>query len=219
MRILLVEDDDLIGSGLEVGLRNAFFAVDWAKDGQHAKLALSTTRYNMVVLDLGLPGLSGTSLLAHLRAQGNPVPVLVLTARDTTADRIAGLDAGADDYVGKPFDLGEVISRCRALMRRSQNRAAENIVWHDLTVNPAAMTVVKGGAPLQLTSREFGVLVHLLVHVGEPQRKAKIEESIYGWDEEVESNAIEVYVSGLRKKIGMDAIRTIRGVGYVMEKP
>ena len=138
MRILLVEDDDLIGSGLEVGLRNAFFAVDWAKDGQHAKLALSTTRYNMVVLDLGLPGLSGTSLLAHLRAQGNPVPVLVLTARDTTADRIAGLDAGADDYVGKPFDLGEVISRCRALMRRSQNRAAENLVWHDLTVNPAA---------------------------------------------------------------------------------
>jgi DNA-binding response OmpR family regulator len=173
----------------------------------------------MVVLDLGLPGLSGTSLLAHLRAQGNAVPVLVLTARDTTADRIAGLDAGADDYVGKPFDLGEVISRCRALMRRSQNRAAEKLVWHDLTVNPAAMTVMKGGAPLQLTSREFGVLVHLLVHVGEPQRKAKIEESIYGWDEEVESNAIEVYVSGLRKKLGMDAIRTIRGVGYVMEKP
>ncbi|AQG98798.1 DNA-binding response regulator [Burkholderia sp. KK1] len=219
MRILLVEDDDLIGSGLEAGLRNASFAIDWAKDGRHAKLALSTTHYDMVVLDLGLPGLTGTSLLAHLRAEGNLVPVLVLTARDTAEDRIAGLDAGADDYVGKPFDLGEVIARCRALMRRSQNRATEKLVWHDLTVDPAAMTVMKGDALLPLTSREFSVLVHLLVHVGEPQRKAKIEESIYGWNEEVESNAIEVYISGLRKKIGMDAIRTIRGVGYVMEKP
>lgn len=219
MRILLVEDDDLIGSGLEAGLRNASFAVDWAKDGQHAKLALSTTRYDMVVLDLGLPGLSGRSLLEHLRAQGNPVPILVLTAKDTTEDRIAGLDAGADDYVGKPFDLGEVISRCRALMRRSQSRASEVLVWRDLTVNPATMTVSRGEMPLQLNTREFGILVHLLVHVGEPQRKAKIEESIYGWDEEVESNAIEVHVSTLRKKIGADTIRTIRGVGYVIEKP
>ncbi|SAK86006.1 transcriptional regulator [Caballeronia temeraria] len=219
MRILLVEDDDLIGSGLETGLRNASFAVDWAKNGQHAKLALSTTRYDMVVLDLGLPGLSGTSLLEHLRAQGNPVPILVLTAKDTTEDRIAGLDAGADDYVGKPFDLGEVISRCRALMRRSQSRASEVLVWRDLTVNPATMTASRGEVPLQLNTREFGILVHLLVHAGEPQRKAKIEESIYGWDEEVESNAIEVHVSTLRKKIGADTIRTIRGVGYVIEKP
>ncbi len=173
----------------------------------------------MVVLDLGLPGLSGRSLLEHLRAQGNPVPILVLTAKDTTEDRIAGLDAGADDYVGKPFDLGEVISRCRALMRRSQSRASEVLVWRDLTVNPATMTVSRGEMPLQLNTREFGILVHLLVHVGEPQRKAKIEESIYGWDEEVESNAIEVHVSTLRKKIGADTIRTIRGVGYVIEKP
>ncbi|WP_277183616.1 response regulator [Caballeronia sp. BR00000012568055] len=219
MRILLVEDDDLIGSGLEAGLRNASFAVDWAKDGQHAKLALATTTYDMVVLDLGLPGLSGTSLLAYLRSQGNLVPVLVLTARDTPADRIAGLDAGADDYVGKPFDLGEIVSRCRALVRRSQSRASETLVWRDITVNPAAMKVTKGEEPVQLTSREFGVLVHLLSHIGEPQRKSKMEESIYGWNEEVESNAIEVHVSTLRKKIGADAIRTIRGIGYVMEKP
>lgn len=166
-----------------------------AKDGQHAKLALTTNRYDLVLLDLGLPGLSGASLLSQIRAQGNFVPLLVPTAKDTSEDRIAGLDAGADDYLGKPFDLGEVISRCRALMRRSQSRATELLKWRELTVNPAAQTTFKGDQRVQLTAREFGALVHLLIHVGEPQHKAKIEESIYGWDEEVESNAIEVYVS------------------------
>jgi len=154
MRILLVEDDDLIGSGLEVALRNAGFTVDWARDGQHAEVALATTHYLLVILDLGLPKLSGMDLLKSLRLRGNDVPVLVLTARDTAADKVRGLDAGADDYLGKPFDLAELVSRCRALIRRSQGRSTDLIAWRGLTVDPVAQTVSKDGVRVALTARE-----------------------------------------------------------------
>ncbi|MEM5385959.1 response regulator transcription factor [Paraburkholderia phymatum] len=218
MRILLVEDDDLIGSGLEVALRNAGFTVDWARDGQHAEVALATTPYVLLILDLGLPKLSGMDLLKGLRLRGNDIPVLVLTARDTAADKVRGLDAGADDYIGKPFDLAELVSRCRALIRRSQGRSTDVIAWRGLTVDPVAQTVSKDGARVPLTAREWAVLIHLLTHAGVPQPRSRIEESLYGWHEEVESNAIEVHVSNLRKKLGGDVIRTVRGFGYVVDK-
>lgn len=218
MRILLVEDDDLIGSGLEVALRNAGFTVDWARDGQHAEVTLATTSYVLLILDLGLPRLSGMDLLKSLRQRGEAIPVLVLTAKDTAGDKVRGLDAGADDYVGKPFDLAELISRCRALIRRSQGRSSELIEWRDLSVDPVAQTVSKDGARVALTAREWAVLIHLLTHAGVPQPRARIEESLYGWHEEVESNAIEVHVSNLRKKLGGDVIRTVRGFGYVVDK-
>lgn len=216
MRILLVEDDELIGSGLEAALHSAGFAIDWARDGDHAKLSLLTTRYELMILDLGLPGLPGMELLVSIRARGDNTPVLVLTARDAPAHRVFGLDAGADDFVGKPFDLSEVISRCRALIRRAQNRTSELLVWRDLIVSPLSHTAIRNGERVQLTAREFAVLVHLLTNLGRPQQKARIEESLYGWGEQIESNAIEVYVSNLRKKLGIDAIVTVRGAGYVM---
>jgi two-component system, OmpR family, response regulator QseB len=218
MRILLVEDDDLIGSGVEAGLRQAGLTVDWAVDGAAASLALRTTTYALIVLDLGLPKMSGLALLKWLREDGKDTPVLVLTARDTVADRVQGLEAGADDYVGKPFDLSELVARCRALLRRSQGRGAEVIRYRDLTVDAAARSVVRHDARVPLTAREWAVLIQLLTHQGIPQSKARLEESLYGWHEEIESNAIEVHVSNLRKKLGADLIRTVRGIGYVMEK-
>jgi DNA-binding response OmpR family regulator len=219
MRILLVEDDPLIGSGVEAGLRQAGFTVDWARDGRAASLALEATAYALVVLDLGLPKLSGTELLAQLRDAGNDVPVLLLTARGTVADKVTGLEAGADDYLGKPFDLIELIARCRALVRRSQGRTREVTHYRNLTIDPMAHTVTRDGEPVALTAREWSVLTHLLAHQGIPQSRARLEESLYGWHEEVESNAIEVHVSNLRKKLGGELIRTVRGFGYVMEKP
>jgi|ERR1700677_249180 two-component system response regulator QseB len=218
MRILLVEDDDLIGSGVEAGLHYAGFAVDWAQDGRKAKLALETTDYALVVLDLGLPGISGTELLKWSRASGMDVPVLVLTAKGTAADKVRGLEAGADDYLGKPFDLTEFIARCRALLRRSQGRSVEVLRYRALAVDPAAQTVFRDDVRVSLTAREWSVLLQLLTHQGVPQSRSRLEESLYGWHEEVESNAVEVHISNLRKKLGADLIKTVRGIGYVMER-
>ncbi|QQC64603.1 response regulator [Paraburkholderia ginsengisoli] len=218
MRVLLVEDDDLIGCGVEAGLRQAGFTVDWARDGHKAGLALDTTTYALVVLDLGLPRVSGMDLLKRLRDAGKDVPVLVLTAKGTVADRVGGLEAGADDYLGKPFDLTELIARCRALLRRAQGRSVELIRYQDLTVNPAAQTVELGATRVPLTSREWAVLLQLLTHQGIPQSRSRLEESLYGWQEEIESNAIEVHVSNLRKKLGAGLIKTVRNIGYVVEK-
>jgi len=218
MRILLVEDDDLIGSGVEAGLRQAGFTVDWARDGRAAMLALETTEYALVILDLGLPKLSGTELLKGLRARSDDTPVLILTARDSVPDRVSGLAAGADDYLGKPFDLTELIARCRALLRRAQGRSVELISYGDLRVDPSSLTVTCNGQNVPLTGRECTLLVELLTHQGTPLSRARIEESLYGWQEEIESNAVEVHISNLRKKLGASVIRTIRGVGYVMEK-
>jgi two-component system, OmpR family, response regulator QseB len=218
MRVLLVEDDELIGCGIEAGLRQAGFTVDWARDGHKASLALDTTAYALVLLDLGLPRVSGLDLLKRLRDSGKDVPVLVLTARGTVADRVSGLEAGADDYLGKPFDLTELIARCRALLRRAQGRSVELIRYQDLTVNPAAQTVEIGATRVSLTSREWAILMQLLTNQGIPQSRSRLEESLYGWQEEIESNAIEVHVSNLRKKLGAKLIRTVRNIGYVVEK-
>jgi DNA-binding response OmpR family regulator len=218
MRVLLVEDDDLIGCGVEAGLRQAGFTVDWARDGHKAGLALDTTAYSLLILDLGLPRVSGMDLLKRLRDAGQDLPVLVLTARGTVADRVGGLEAGADDYLGKPFDLTELIARCRALLRRAQGRSVELIRYRDLSVNPAAQTVELSGTRVPLTSREWAVLIQLLTHQGIPQSRSQLEESLYGWQEEIESNAIEVHVSNLRKKLGASLIRTVRNIGYVVEK-
>jgi two-component system response regulator QseB len=218
MRILLVEDYYPIGSGVEAGLRHASFTVDWARDGQEAHLALSTTNYAMVILDLGLPKLSGMELLKWLRHSGNDVPVLVLTARDEVTDRVGLLEAGADDYLGKPFDLSELVARCRALLRRSQGRSVEVIQYRDIAVDPTAQTVLRSGIRVPVTAREWALLLQLLSHQGVPQSKSRLEESVYGWQQEIESNTIEVHVSNLRKKLGAELIRTVRGIGYVVEK-
>jgi two-component system response regulator QseB len=210
MRILLVEDDELIGSGVEFALRQAGYAVDWARDGRQAELALATHRYALVVLDLGLPVRSGGDLLKALRDGGNDVPVLVLTARGTIADRVRGLDAGADDYLGKPFDLTELLARCRALVRRSQGRSVESIVWRNLSVDLLSQCVMR--------DETRAVLTQLITHQGIPQSRTDLEDSLYGWQEEIESNAIEVHVSKLRKKLGADLITTVRGIGYVIAK-
>lgn len=219
MKILLVEDDDLIGSGVEISLRQAGYDVEWLRDGRDAAIALATTRYALLVLDLGLPGRSGNDLLRSLREAGDTLPVLVLTARGTVADRVRGLDAGADDYLAKPFELSEMLARCRALVRRSQGRSGEPLVWRDIKVDLTTHTVTRNESRISLTSKEWSILVQLLTHQGMPQSRTRLEEQLYGWQEGVESNAIEVHVSNLRKKLGTELIRTVRGIGYVIEKP
>jgi two-component system, OmpR family, response regulator QseB len=218
MRILLVEDDDLIGSGVEAGLHQAGFAVDWARDGAEALLALRTMRYVLVVLDLGLPRVPGDDVLATIRRSGNDVPIIVLTAKGTVADKVIGLESGADDYLGKPFDLTELVARCRALIRRSQGRSKEVIEYRNMRVDPLAQTVTVDRTPVSLTAREWAILIHLLTHAGTPQSRSRLEDSLYGWRSEIESNTIEVHVSNLRKKLGSDLIRTVRGFGYVVDK-
>ena len=218
MRVLLVEDDPLLGDGLAVGLRQADFAVDWLKDGQSAEIALKSESFDVVVLDLGLPRLSGMDLLRHLRARGEKVPVLILTARDALADKIAGLDAGADDYLVKPIDLDELAARLRALSRRAGGRAAPQLVRGNLALDPAAHQVTLDGKPVELATREFAVLLALLENAGRVMTRQQLESSIYGWRDEPDSNAIEVHIHHLRRKLGGDLIKTLRGVGYLIEK-
>ncbi|RQG99841.1 response regulator [Paraburkholderia dinghuensis] len=219
MKILLVEDDDLIGSGVEISLSQADYDVEWVRDGHDAAMALATTRYALIVLDLGLPGKSGTDLLRSMREAGDDTPVLVLTARGTVADRVRGLDAGADDYLAKPFELSEMLARCRALVRRSQGRSGETIVWRDIAVDLTTHTVTRNDSRVALTAKEWSILIQLITHQGAPQSRTRLEDLLYGWSDGVESNAIEVHVSNLRKKLGADLIRTIRGIGYIVEKP
>ncbi|MEN6585878.1 MAG: response regulator [Sulfuricella sp.] len=219
MRLLLVEDDPLLGDGIRVGLTQAGFAVDWVKDGMAAKLALEAGDYALLVLDLGLPRLSGTELLKWLRGTGNSTPVLILTARDTVGDRVRGLDAGADDYLVKPFDLDELAARIRALLRRAGGRSTPLIVHGALQVDPASRTVALAGVAVELSPREFAVLLDLLENAGRALSREQLEQSLYGWGEEVESNAVEVHVHHLRKKLGAELIRTLRGVGYMIDKP
>jgi two-component system, OmpR family, response regulator QseB len=218
MRLLLVEDDALLGNGIEAGLKQAGFAVDWARDGREAELALAATDYELVVLDLGLPRLSGMELLGWLRRKGSDLPVLILTARDTVRDRVAGLEAGADDYLVKPFDLAELVARIRALLRRAHGRSSAAIRYGDLVLHPESLTVMRGETPIALSARECAILTDLLEHRGIARSRARLEESLYGWNEEVESNAVEVHIHNLRKKLGADLIKTIRGVGYLVRK-
>jgi len=215
MRLLLVEDDVSLGEGIRRGLRQGGFAVDWARDGREGELALSTAAYDLVLLDLGLPGLSGMALLQHLRRRQDDMAVLILTARDGVADRIAGLDAGADDYLVKPFDLDELAARIRAVLRRRKGRAEPLLVLGALTLNPASHETTWQGHAVTLSAREFSLLVALLERPGAVLSRAQLEERLYGWGEEVESNAVEVHVHNLRKKLSADVIRTVRGVGYM----
>lgn len=218
MRVLLVEDDALLGDGVRAGLKQAGFAVDWTQDGQAAKLALETEEYAVIVLDLGLPKLNGTELLKWLRGHESKTPVLILTARDTVADRIAGLNAGADDYLIKPFDLDELIARLHALMRRSVGQVTLTLRHGDIELTPSTHQVRKNGQAVELSAREFSLLHELLLHIGRVQSREQLEQHLYGWGEEVESNSVEVHVHHLRKKLGTTLIRTLRGVGYVIDK-
>ncbi len=217
MRVLLVEDDALLGDGVRAGLKQAGFAVDWAQDGQAARLALETEEYAVIVLDLGLPKLSGTDLLKWLRGGGLKVPVLILTARDMVLDRVAGLNAGADDYLVKPFDLDELVARLHALLRRSVGQVTQTLQHGNIQLNPATRQVSKNGRTVELSAREFTLLHELLLHVGRVQSRDQLEQHLYGWGEEVESNSVEVHVHHLRKKLGAELIRTLRGVGYVID--
>lgn len=218
MRLLLVEDDALLGNGIEAGLKQAGFAVDWARDGREAQLALAATEYELVVLDLGLPRVTGMQVLRQLRSDGSDLPVLVLTARDTVRDRVAGLEAGADDYLIKPFDLAELVARIRALLRRAHGRGVTTIRYRDLLLQPDSLSVTRGEEQIQLSARECAILTDLLEHRGTALSRARLEESLYGWNEEVDSNAVEVHIHNLRKKLGTDLIKTIRGVGYLVQK-
>lgn len=218
MRILLAEDDIMLGEALQEALIAQGFAVDWLKDGESALAAATSEDFDLLVLDLGLPRRDGMDVLTQLRQRGKEVPVLILTARDATPDRVAGLDAGADDYMLKPFDLGELGARIRALLRRRAGRARPEIRYGELRVDPAAQRVFLREQEINLPRREYMLLKELLDHVGEVLTRDKLEASLYGWMEEVESNALEVHVHHLRKKLYPELIRTMRGVGYLIPR-
>lgn len=218
MRVLVVEDDALLGDALQAGLRQAGFAVDWLRDGRSAWHALRSEPFAAVVLDLGLPSLSGLELLQRLRAERHAVPVLILTARDAIPDRIAGLDAGADDYLVKPVDLGELAARLRALARRAAGHAAPVLVVGALEIDPAAHAVRFRGRPVELSAREFAVLHELARAAGRVLSRGQLEQRVYPSGEELGSNAIEVHVHHLRRKLAPELIVTVRGVGYLLPK-
>jgi two-component system response regulator QseB len=218
MRVLLVEDDPMIGDSVRQGLRQDGFSVDWVRDGEEAELVLADEAYAVVLLDLGLPGASGLELLTRLRRRGNEVAVLILTARDAVSDRIDGLDAGADDYLVKPFDLDELAARIRAVLRRRSGRAQPLLAHGTLSLNPATHEVRYQGRRLNLSGREFNLLHALLERPGAVLSREQLEERLYGWGEEVGSNAVEVHIHHLRKKLGRDVILNVRGVGYVVGK-
>ena len=218
MRLLLVEDDLMVGEAVRKGLRLDGFAVDWVEDGKAAEVAVAQEDYELLLLDLGLPKKNGLDVLKSLRARGSQIPVLILTARDAIADRVAGLDAGADDYLIKPFDLEELAARIRALLRRQSGRADPVIEVGQLTLNPATHEVRLEGCEINLSAREFALLRAFLDRPGAVLSRAQLEEKLYGWDDSIESNAVEVYIHALRKKLGSDFIKNVRGVGYMVAK-
>jgi DNA-binding response OmpR family regulator len=219
MRILIAEDDPQLGDGLLKGLRDAGFVVDWARDGATADRALLAGTFDAVVLDLGLPRLPGADLLRRLRDRGDRTPVLVLTARDALDERVARLDGGADDYLVKPVALAEIAARLRALARRARGDAAPLLRVGELAIDPASRQVSWRGAPVELAPREYAVLEALARNAGRALTREQLESRLYEWDRSLESNAIEVHVHHLRRKLAPDAIVTIRGVGYLMPRP
>jgi len=219
MRVLLVEDDHQLGAALEAALRQEGYAVDWLRDGVSAEAALSAERFDLCVLDLGLPRRDGLGVLQTVRARGDTLPVLILTARDGIQQRVQGLDAGADDWLAKPCDLDELMARLRSLLRRASGRADARIVHGALVVDTAARTVTQRGEAVPLSAREFAVLHSLLDQIGRVLTRDRLEQAVYSWDSEVESNTVEVYVHHLRRKLGAGLIRTVRGVGYVIDRP
>lgn len=216
VRILLVEDDPLISDATLSRLRKAHHSVEWARNGLDAEAALIAGGFDVAILDLGLPGKDGLEVLREIRAQGRKTPVIALTARDGVGDRVAGLDGGADDYLVKPFDMDELIARCRALARRSNGRVESTISAGGVTLNTANHQVEYNHLPVTVSPNEFRVLQCLLESKGKVVSKERLAEAVYGWDDGTESNTIEVYVSQLRKKLGLDTIRTLRGVGYIV---
>ena len=214
MRLLLIEDDPMIGESIHEALRGESYAVDWVRDGHSAELAIANAVYDLVLLDLGLPRVPGLDFLRRYRARSGDAPVLIISARDGTPARVEGLDAGADDYLVKPFDIDELTARIRALLRRRVGRTQPTIAHGALTLNLATHDATFGGQPLRLSAREFAVLRALLDTPGAVLSKASLEEKLYGWGQEIESNAIDVYIHHLRKKLGADFIRTVRGVGF-----
>jgi two-component system, OmpR family, response regulator QseB len=218
MRILLVEDDRALGEGIRTALKPEGYTVDWLQDGASALHALNHESFELAILDLGLPRMDGLEVLKRLRASANPVPVLVLTARDATSDRIAGLDAGADDYLVKPFDVAELKARLRALLRRSFNRPEPTLEYRGILLDPVNQQVSYQGAPINLPRKEFVLLHELIAQPGRVLTRDRLQQVLYGWDEEVESNALEVHIHHLRKKFFPELIRTVRGVGYLVDK-
>jgi DNA-binding response OmpR family regulator len=217
MRVLLVEDDELLGDAIRAGLEQEHYGVEWVTNGHAAETALSSRRFDLMLLDLNLPFRGGLEVLKHLRAGGRSLPVLILTARDTVADRVQGLDAGADDYLVKPFDLIELFARVRALLRRQPG--ADALIRHgDIVLDPNAHTVTRRGEPAELTRREFVLLKTLLENAGRVMSRASLEQALYGLGEEVGSNAIEVHVHHLRRKFGAELIQTVRGIGYLVAR-
>ena len=214
MRILVVEDDAMLLDGLKVGLGLHGFTVDAVASCGDARAALTTAEFDAIVLDLMLPDGSGLDILRELRRRQDATPVLLLTAKDTVADRIGGLDSGADDYLGKPFDLDEVAARLRAISRRAAGRASPVLAWNGIELDPGRRTVEVDGKPVGLSRREFSILEALMRHPGTVLSKDQLADRLYGWEEDVESNAVEVHVHHLRVKIGRDAIETVRGLGY-----
>jgi two-component system OmpR family response regulator len=219
MRVLLIEDDAMIGAAIQAALQDASYATDWVNNGQTALNTLNTQRYDLILLDLGLPGKDGMSVLESLRAQGNTVPLLIITARDGIADRIRGLDSGADDYILKPFEMVELLARMRAVLRRKGGTASPVLSNEVLSLDPATRAAsINGNNIVQLTNREFALLYALMVKPGAILSRSELEERIYGWGEEVESNAVEYLIHSLRKKLGNEIIKNVRGVGWMVSK-
>ncbi|HLD16237.1 MAG TPA: response regulator transcription factor [Coxiellaceae bacterium] len=221
MRVLLVEDDELLGDGICTGLKHYGHTVDWVKDGRAAYKVLSASyeNFDIIVLDLGLPKMSGLEVLKSVREKNIVTPVLILTAHETVDDRVKGLDAGADDYLTKPFDLDELCARMRALQRRSKSRAKPTISFGDIVLDPAAHVVMRGTEQIMISRREFALLQKLIENSGRVISREQLNQTLYGWGENIDSNALEVHIHNLRKRFGTDMIRTIRGVGYMAVKP
>ena len=219
MRVLLVEDDPMIGEAIQGALKDASYAVDWVKNGQTALTTLDCQHYDLVLLDLGLPGKDGMEVLTSIRSKDNPVPLLIITARDTLGDRLRGLDGGADDYVLKPFEMAELLARMRAVLRRKGGNATPVLSNGVVSLDPATReAAVNSSAPLQLSNREFALLQALLVRPGAILSRGDLEDRIYGWGEEVESNAVEFLIHALRRKLGSEIIKNVRGVGWMVSK-
>ncbi|TNF65938.1 MAG: response regulator transcription factor [Gammaproteobacteria bacterium] len=218
MRLLVVEDDLILGDGICEGLKQANYTVDWIQDGAQVVPAVEVESFDAIILDIGLPNINGIEVLSRLRKKGFKIPVILLTARDTVEDRVGGLDAGADDYLTKPFAISELLARLRALVRRSSGRADPVIRHLDIELNPANYEVLKNNQVVELSRREFAVLNYLLQNIGRVLTREQLTESLYGWGEEVDSNAIEVHIHHLRKKFGSQLIKTVRGVGYIINK-
>lgn len=218
MRLLLVEDDELLGDAVKTGLTQFGYIVDWLKDGEIARNIVKTESFDLIILDLGLPKFSGMSLLQTIRNSNDKTPIIILTARESIDDRIKGLDAGADDYITKPFDLNELGARVRALTRRAQGRAEALLHYGNITIDIAGHAVMLNGQNINVPRREFALLQKLIESKGQVLSREQLMQSIYSWDEEVDSNALEVHIHNLRKKLNANFIRTIRGVGYLVEK-